>query len=230
MNEPKSYQPVVAGILNSRKPGVLLDAPSGSGWLRKLLDFPCEVDGLDLFEKAPPGYRHFRNANLDLELPADLGKYDAIVCCEGIEHFGNPESFFRSAHGHLNKGGTLIVTTPNTWFPASRLQYLFRGFFPSFPCLVGKIVRGSHMHIMPWSYPHLYLYLKLTGFTDIRLHDIDEPKPKRAYEWIVGLPQRLYCSNRRKKARTEEERAFWTFAGSKQSVYGRRLVVSAVAA
>ena len=64
---------------------------------------------------------------LDLELPGDLAKYDAIVCCEGIEHFGNPESFFRSTHRHLSQGGMLVITTPNTWYPGARLQFLLRG-------------------------------------------------------------------------------------------------------
>lgn len=85
------------------------------------------------------------------------------------------------------------------------------------------------MHIMPWSFPQLFLYLTLTGFKGIALHDIDEPKPKRAYEWLLGLPQHLYCAQKRRAAKNEEERAFWSFVGSRQSVFGRRLVVSSVA-
>lgn len=161
--------------------------------------------------------------------PPDFGKYDAIICCEGIEHFGNPDAFFRSAHIHLSCGGTLVVTTPNTWYPKARLQYMLRGFFPSFPCLVGNIKSGTHMHIMPWSFPQLFLYLTLANFKDITLHDVDEAKPKWFYERLLGLPQRLYCLNKLKRAATEEEREFWYQAGSRQSVFGRRLVVSATA-
>ena len=146
---------------------------------------------------------------------------------EGIEHFGNPDLFFKTAHKRLVPGGQLIVTTPNVWFPEARLQFLLRGFFPSFPCLVGRIERGSHMHIMPWSFAHLYLFLRLNGFEKITLHDIDEPKPKRLYERLLGLPQSIYCRHKRAKSLTEEERIFWSFAGSAQSIYGRRLVVSA---
>ncbi|MDP2811736.1 MAG: class I SAM-dependent methyltransferase [Rhodocyclaceae bacterium] len=230
MSNLKPYQPAVAKLLNSRRPASILDAPCGSGWLRGLLDFDCGIDGLDLFAPPPEGYRLFRNANLDLGLPDDLGAYDAIVCCEGIEHFGNPENFFRSAHRHLKRDGMLVVTTPNTWHPAARLQFLLRGFFPGFPCLVGRIERGTHMHIMPWYFPQLFIYLTLAGFRDITLHDIDEPKPKRAYEWLVGLPQAAYCALKRRKAATEEERRFWSQAGSRQSLFGRRLAVSALAA
>lgn len=35
----KPYMPVVADILNARKPKRILDAPSGSGWLRSMLRF-----------------------------------------------------------------------------------------------------------------------------------------------------------------------------------------------
>lgn len=230
MSVLKPYQPVVAALLNARQPRTVLDAPCGSGWLADLLGYDLQLDGIDLLAGPPPKYRHFRNADLDNALPPDLGTYDAIVCCEGIEHFGNPEVFFRSTRQHLTPGGLLVVTTPNIWHPAARLQYLLRGFFPGFPCLVGKIERGAHMHIMPWSFPQLYLYLRLTGFTDIALHDIEEPKPKHIYEWLVAVPQLLYCAHKRRRIKTGEEGSFWAHAGSRQSIFGRRLVVSGSAA
>jgi SAM-dependent methyltransferase len=224
----KPYQPVVASILNQSRPKTILDAPSGSGWLKELLGFEAQIDGLDLFAPAPGGYRSFRNIDLDAGLPDELGLYEAIVCCEGIEHFGNPGFFFKTARDHLAPGGQLIVTTPNTWFPEARLQFFLRGFFPGFPCLAGRIERGTHMHIMPWSYPQLFLFMRLNGFESITLHDIEEKKPKRMYERLFGIPQAVYCAHKRRKSLTGEERAFWAFAGSKQSIYGRRLVVSAL--
>lgn len=229
MNSIKSYQPVVSDLLKQLRPRTILDAPCGSGWLRHLLTFDCSLDGIDLYATNPQGYRNFSCANLDEGLPTTDTAYDAIVCCEGIEHFRNPGLFFQSAGKQLSDGGVLIVTTPNTWYPESRLQYLLRGFFPSFPCLVGSIAPGSHMHVMPWSFPHLYLFLTMGGFTDVTLHNIDEPKPRHLYEWVLGLPQAMYCRAKAQKARTEEEQRFWAMSGSRQSVYGRRLVVSATA-
>lgn len=223
----KVYQPVVALLLNQLRPAAILDAPSGNGWLRPLLSFYTQVDGLDLFASSPPGYRMFRNVDLDLGIPDDLGIYDAIVCCEGIEHFGNPALFFKSVHRHLAPGGRLIVTTPNIWFPGARLQFFLRGFFPSFPCRVGNIGRGTHMHIMHWPFLQLFLFLRLNGFEDIILHDIGGKKPKRMYERALGIPHAYYCRNKRKKSLTEEERTFWSLAGSEQSIYGRHLIVSA---
>jgi cyclopropane fatty-acyl-phospholipid synthase-like methyltransferase len=228
MTPTKEYMPVVAAILRSRPLTSVLDTPSGSGWLRGMLDRSVAIDGIDLYDARPEGYRDFRAADLDHGLPTDLPTYDAIVSCEGLEHIGNPEMFLRSATARLNAGGTLIITTPNTWHPAARLQYFTRGFFPGFPSLAGRIEKGTHMHIAPWTFPHLYLYLTLTGFTDVTLHDLDEPKPRRAYEKPLGMLGKRYCASRLKKARNEEERRFWTQAGSPQSIYGRRLVVSGV--
>ncbi len=224
----KPYMPVVAGILNEIKPSSILDAPSGKGWLHSLLTFDHSIDGIDLFENKPEGYRNSLKADLDFGIPGDLEKYDAIVSCEGIEHIGNPLLFLETAKNHLVNNGLIVITTPNVWYPGARLQYFLRGFFPSFPCLVGKIRRGTHMHIMPWSYPQLFLYLKLAGYTNIKLHEVPEKKPKYLHEYIIGFPQKIYCNNRCRKASSGEEKAFWNDAGSNQSLFGRRLVVSAV--
>ena len=224
----KAHEGSIATLLRQRRPRTLLDAPCGTGWLARSVDFECRIDGLDLYGQAPPGYASFRAHDLDGGLPDDLGAYEAMVCCEGIEHLGNPVLFLRSAHRHLAPGGMLIVSTPNVWHPAARMQYLLRGFFPGFPSLAGRIAPGTHMHIMPWSFPHLFLYLRLASFTTIRLHEVDEPKPKRLYEWPLAWPQQLYCASRERQAGSEEERDYWRQAGSRQSLFGRRLVVSAM--
>jgi len=224
----KEYMPVVAALLRERGARAVLDAPSGSGWLRAMLPDSVDIDGLDLYDAQPNGYRDFRAADLDRGLPDDLPVYDAVVSCEGLEHIGNPELFLRSAAARLKPSGLIIITTPNTWHSAARLQYLMRGFFPGFPPLAGRIVRGTHMHIMPWSFPQLYLYLALAGFSEITLHDLDEPKPRRAWERLFGPLARAYCNSRLRKSAGDEERRFWKQAASLQSIYGRRLVVSAL--
>ena len=225
----KSYEPVVARLLGEKRPATVLDAPCGSGWLAERLDFSCAIDGLDLYGERPQKYRAFQTADLDAGLPAGLPRYDAIVCCEGLEHFANPGLFLASAHRQLAAGGLLVVTTPNIWYPEARLQFLLRGFFPSFPSLAGKVKRGTHMHLLPWSFPQAHLFLTLAGFSGIRLHDVDEPRPRRLYERLFGWTQSLYCASKARRS-AGEERDYWRQAGSRQSVYGRRLVLSAIRA
>jgi SAM-dependent methyltransferase len=223
----KAYQPIVAEIAHAVRPRTILDLPSGNGWLPAQIGMPdVEIDGIDLYEGQPPGYRNFRKGDLDEGVPPEFGRYDMIVSCEGIEHIANPGLFLKSARAHLNPGGTLIVTTPNTWHPAARLKYFQRGFFPGFPSLAGKIEPGTHMHIMPWSWPQLYLHLKLAGFTDVKLHPCIENERTHVFEKILSLPMKAYCTRNARKAKSDEERNYWNAAASPGSLFARRLVVS----
>ena len=224
----KSFQKTILEIIEPLEPRDILDLPCGNGWLAKSLKFNAEVDGIDLYDSKPENYRNFQRIDLDKGLPENLMSYDAIVSCEGIEHLGNPLLFLEDAYKHLNKEGMLIITTPNIWYPASKLKYLFRGFFPSFPSLIGKIEKGSHMHIMPWSFSSIYVFLKLAGFKYIKIHDVHEKKPRHFFEMFFGWPQKKYCMRKIRLSKSEEEKEFWKNAGSIQSLYGRHLVVSAI--
>ncbi|MBF0613540.1 MAG: methyltransferase domain-containing protein [Magnetococcales bacterium] len=224
----KPYQPVVLDLLRSLQSGSVLDAPSGSGWLRQACAAEVAIDGLDLFAaEAGAHYRHFFQSDMNEGIPRECPMYDCIVSCEGLEHLHAPSVFLQAAKRHLRPGGLLIVSTPNVWYPGARLQYLLRGFFPSFPCLVGRIAPGTHMHVTPWSFPQLYLILRMLGFHEITLHQSAWPAPKHAYERILGFPQWLHCRWKERASDSEELTAFWRMAGSPASLYARGLVVSA---
>ncbi|MBI5809745.1 MAG: methyltransferase domain-containing protein, partial [Deltaproteobacteria bacterium] len=158
-------------MINARRPRTILDAPCGSGWLIQRLEYKADVDGIDLYDTPKGDYRRLIRHDLDEGLPSELPGYDCIACCEGLEHLGNPALFLKTARERLNDKGFLIVATPNIWYPASRLQFLMRGFFPGFPPLINRMEKGRHMHITPWSYPQIHLYLTLAGFRDVRLHE-----------------------------------------------------------
>lgn len=223
----KAYQPIVGRIAAERRPRSILDLPSGQGWLPAQIGLPdVEIDGIDLYESQPAGYGNFLQRDLEDGVPDELGRYDMIVSCEGIEHIANPGLFLKSARRHLNPGGTIVVTTPNTWHPAARLKYFQRGFFPGFPSLAGKIEPGTHMHIMPWSWPQLYLHLKLAGFANIELHPCIETERTHLFEKLLAWPMKSYCRRNAKKAKTSEERQYWITAAEPGSLYARRLVVS----
>ncbi len=188
---------------------------------------PDEVilDGVDLYESSVSGYRSVVTYDLDGGLPQTLEKYDAIISCEGLEHFGNPLLFLQHCRDRLKENGALILSTPNIWYPASRFRFFRTGFFPSFPSLVGKVRRGTHMHILPWSFSQLWLFFRLAGFSDIKLVDLQEKKPKHLYEYFFGIPMMAYCMGKIKKSKSKEEIDYWTQLASKQSLYGRRLLV-----
>jgi hypothetical protein len=56
----KAYQPIVGQIAAERRPRSILDLPSGNGWLPAQIAMPdVVIDGIDLYEGQPPGYRRF---------------------------------------------------------------------------------------------------------------------------------------------------------------------------
>ncbi len=208
--------------------GSVLDAPSDGGLLPEALGDDVLVDSIDLYVSDAAGYRTLWQHDLDEGLPAECGGYDLVCCCESLEHVGGPLLLLRHFHRSLNDGGMLIVTTPNVWYPQARLQFMLRGFFLSFPSLAGKVRPGTHTHITPWSWPQLYVFLKRAGFSTPAIIEELMSKPRHWYEHILGLPAKWYCRHKLRKAKTEEERAYWEEAGSGDSRLCRHLMVSVV--
>jgi SAM-dependent methyltransferase len=223
----QSSKRVLTAWLADKSIQSVLDAPSGDGWLGKALGPQVVMDGIDLYEDSKQGYRHFWRHDLDRGLPVEAGEYDLVAICEGIEHVGNPLLLLRDAHAHLKPGAILAVTTPSVWYPQSRLQYLYKGFFPSFPPLAGKVVPGTHMHITPWCYPWLWTYLKLAGFEKIELLPEPELTGKHLHERILAWPSRLWCKRKLAKSRSEEETEYWKNCATDAALLGRHLILVA---
>jgi len=226
------YQPVVVSILRQRACRQILDAPCGFGWLgqtfKKDTAERIQVDGVGMWEfpSRYSGYREVREHDLDRPLPPLGPSYDAVVCGEALHLLCNPGVALESFQKQLRPGGTLIVTTPNTWYMRSRLQFLLRGFHSGFAPAVGKR-RGEYIPFIPWSFTQLHLMMSRYGYTDITLHDVEEPKPKRLIEYVLALPGLMYARRKQQRAGCGEELRYWEQAGSRQSMYGRWLVVSA---
>jgi SAM-dependent methyltransferase len=228
----RPYRPVVLSILKSRHCRSVLDAPCGHGWLGRALQKQTgekpSIDGVCLFEApyAGSGYRRFIEHDLDRPLETPAEPYDAVVCGEALHLLTNPGVALASFRDCLRAGGSLIVTTPNTWHMSSRVQYLLRGFHPGFRPMIGK-QRGEYITYVPWTFSQLHLFLTHYGFVDVTLHDVDEPKPKYFAERLLGALARLHTQRQRKLAANAEELAYWEQLSSPQSLYGRWLVVSA---
>lgn len=224
----KPYRATVINILDELHPTTVLDVASGDGWLADSLNGNCIIDGIDYYRESPPGYRLFMPIDINNGLPNELEKYDAIVCCEAIAYLDNPLAFLKQVHKNLKSGGRLILTTPNPSYASARFYFLFRGYFPSFSHFIDNRSHKSHM---PWNalgWPQLWLLLGLAGFEDIKIHPVDEPKPKHFIEHLIGIPSKLFCLNQKAKSDTPHESEFWNSFGSSQTIYGRRLVISAI--
>lgn len=226
------YYPIVVDILRSIAADRVLDAPCGQGWLGDTLPAamgrPVTLDGVGLWEFPPSRSGYQSVCAHDLETPLSVAEpYDAVVCCEAIHLLTNPGVLLQSLYGALRPGGTVIITTPNTWYFRSRLQFLLRGFHSGFRPMVDRERGRDYITYFPWSFPQLHLLLTHYGFGDITLHEVDEVKPKRLVEHVLAVPSRLYYRQRIKRAESEQAQAFWKQASSCQSVHGRWLVMSA---
>ena len=223
----KPYFSTVMQLINELKCERVLDIPAGNGWLTENLKCTASIDGLDLNTSNAAKYNQFFCHNFNHALPIDNEFYDCVVSCEGIEHMGNPLLFLEESFRILRPGGTIIITTPNIWYPGARLKYLFTGFFPSFPAIVDGYQELNHKHIIPWSPPQLYLFLKLAGFTEVRAHYRDEVSPKHRWESIFGKLMSLPARRKLGKATTRQSMDFWSVACHKQGLFGRGLIFSA---
>ena len=100
------------------------------------------------FPEAGGGYREV--IEHDLETPLSLNRqYDAAVCCEAIHLVTNPGVLVESLRRALRPGGTVVITTPNTWYFRSRLQFLLRGFHSGFRPMVGRQRERDYITYFP---------------------------------------------------------------------------------
>ena len=63
-------------------------------------------------------------ANLNGTLPFADGRFDLVICQEGIEHMPNQLHLFQELNRVLRPGGRAIITTPNYSNLRTRLSYL----------------------------------------------------------------------------------------------------------
>lgn len=129
-DNPKSIKYYVKKYLHSKadyyKGKSVVDFPAGNGITSRILKeiganpipmdlFPeyFEIDGLEC-----------TRANIRDGLPLKDKAVDALICQEGIEHFGDQFGALKEFNRVLKKNGTLLITTPNYSNIRSKLSYL----------------------------------------------------------------------------------------------------------
>jgi methionine biosynthesis protein MetW len=127
-----------------------LDVGCGSGGFAPLLARRFRhVMGIDLSLTlaVAANSRGMRAACGDLdegELPYADGSFDAIVCCDVLEHVFDPVVFVERVRRVIRPGGQFVVSVPNIrYWP--RLKSLLKGYFPRTtgdPCGYD----GGHLH------------------------------------------------------------------------------------
>lgn len=74
----------------------------------------------------------YKKANFNIDIPFKNDKFDLITCVEVIEHVENQFFLMREMSKKLNKGGLLVVSSPNVYSIFSRLLFFFKGRFINF--------------------------------------------------------------------------------------------------
>jgi ubiquinone/menaquinone biosynthesis C-methylase UbiE len=130
-------------------------------------------------------------ADVECGFPFKDNAFDVVIASELLEHLNDPKGFFSECHRILNKGGTLVLTTPNS----ENLTYrIFNGLprFISYPLARAAGVdmklhpelRGSNE--MDLKDPHLH---KVEGYTRAQLEEFGERSHMRTiYYKNFGLP------------------------------------------
>jgi|LakMenE18May11ns_1017448.scaffolds.fasta_scaffold9497204_1 SAM-dependent methyltransferase len=227
VNNNKAYRLAVASVLNALKPQTVLDICCGDGWLPGALTHPAQVHGIDFYAEAPAGYAQFRAADFNLGIPETFGQYDAAVCCEAMGYLQNPGLFLQSVRAHLKPGATFVLSLPNPNYAGARINHLIQGFPRSYSWFAQNTAAEPHMPWLTLGLFQLWLLLGLNGFTDVTVHEVDEQKPRRQSERLIGWLIKGYARKKIKSAPSPAVAQLWRQALSDQVVYGRQLVVSA---
>ncbi len=147
--------------------GSLLEVPAGEGalaWQLQKLGYTVTAGDID------PKFFKVRSIpciaiDLNRTFPVENEQYDFVSCIEGIEHLQDQFQFVRECHRVLRPGGHLVLSTPNILNLASRLKFLFSGFYALVPRPINEFsVVPVFDHINPVTYYQLRYMLHTQGF------------------------------------------------------------------
>ena len=172
----------VRSYFRGASPGVLLDIPCGSGWLREELTQPgWEYHGADVSGNS--NLARFKRVDLNGLLPYADDLFDHVACLEGLEHIENYHHVLRECTRILKRGGRLLISTPNPLCIKSRIRFFWYGTFWGFPHLVTLPPEGSHLHMTPINLSFLISCAEKYGLKLNVIHRV-RPKGKR-YAYLV---------------------------------------------
>jgi 2-polyprenyl-3-methyl-5-hydroxy-6-metoxy-1,4-benzoquinol methylase len=139
----------------------VLDVPAGIGWVgEELARAGADAVLGDINDEKPT----FTRVDIEQPLPFGDDYFDAVVCCEGIEHVYSPWRLMFEFERVLKPGGILVITTPNIQNLLSRLKFLFCGYLYQFePFSKSPLLEGDKGHISPISYWQLDYYAQVLG-------------------------------------------------------------------
>jgi glycosyltransferase involved in cell wall biosynthesis len=131
--DPYSSHAQILGWIEQERPKEVLEIGTATGYLSsEMVARGCSVTGIEQDpEMAETASEHCREMlvgdieTLDLD---GLGKYDAIVFGDILEHLRDPRSVLLRVHKFLKPGGKVLISLPNIANIWVRLNLLFGRF------------------------------------------------------------------------------------------------------
>lgn len=106
--------------------------------------------------------------DLNNAAPANTAKAGMVVFLEVLEHLGNPLLGIQNIANHIEKGGILILTTPNPQSSKNRLNLLLKGTLYAFQ----KKHLEEHHVFTPWEHV-VRFFLESAGFEILEYAIVD---------------------------------------------------------
>ena len=163
----RTHQKVIELFSSFKSRGKVLEIPAGEGalaWRIQQLGYTVTAGDIDpTFFKVPTIPCLFLDMNR--KFPIENDQFHFVSCIEGIEHLQDQFRFIRECHRVLKPEGILVISTPNILNLASRLKFLFSGFYSLVPKPINEFSKIPVFdHINPTTYYQLRYMLHTQGF------------------------------------------------------------------
>lgn len=131
--DPYSSHAQIINWVEQERPSEVLEVGTTTGFLTsEMAKLGCAVTGIELdahmAEIARPYCRKMFVENIEEIDPTRLGRYDAIIFGDVLEHLRNPRAVLEKLSGLLNPGGKILISVPNVANIWVRLNLLFGRF------------------------------------------------------------------------------------------------------
>lgn len=205
----KTHKKVLEIFARFPRKGPLLEIPAGEGalaWQLHKLGYAVTGGDIDpsFFKVTPLDCIHL---DMNRPFPIPDERFDFISCIEGIEHLEDHFQFVRECYRILRPDGFLVLSTPNILNLASRLKFLYSGFYALVPRPINEFSQVPVFdHINPITYYQLRYILHTEGF---RITEVTTDLYRRSAVALFWLKPfiRLYSVRTMRKERDPQQRA-----------------------
>lgn len=233
-HNPYLHQIVIADI-SAKKPGSVLDLPSGPGYLAQdltRLGFSAiagEIDSsLHCLEDVT-----YHQVDMTKRFPFADGSFDYVTSIEGIEHITDHYAFLREVRRVLRPGGFLYLTTPNVHTLESRWSFFLSGFHLLAPKPIPLDTENIYFeHINPITFNQLYFYCEKVG---LRIERLTTHRYKKGswlmyllfWPWIRLALRRACFGKERDANRRARNKDIHEFLSSRENLLGSHTIIVA---